>query len=675
MYQVDKTKKSRSLSSAARTLLSVDDSDAAAALMPAINAENMSTAKTTSKKALSKTKDKAKTTSIRPVRIADYDSQEMTNVPNPVPDTGLPPPSGDTVIYFTPPPITASPSVTHQSQEYHAAAITGKSISAISVSTFTPLPPLLTLEPTPVADNAHAIVITSTPSRTSSTQSHNAVQSVQVQRPSPSHQISKPAIIALSVVGGVVLLGVFIVIRLLRRPRRRKCPTPSLPILQDGAFPDHFESEGSGSPVFGGKERFSPSLKSARGNTGLWTWTQYHSGIPKPAPTVTISKSSSGEPVKGSGSQENLLAEKRTSFGGQDQYPFTGQGNLGQRTQPPLQPIQNAITRAVSRLSTVSMSLYPNSPANTNYYGATNVGVAIESTAPLTGDGQTMTRAKDRVAAGRARNSMVAPANAKDASSLRRSQSYAYGGMDTTPASPGSGRSAQNGGRTRIKSTYYTPGSYPRTSAAPSAWSKDRGQQDGLHHDRTHDLQRSESHRGRETQALTYALGLASPVPPSPHPTLYPDDSMSVIGEAKKITVTSTRSQKKPVPKAMLNYDKSSSPDSAALGSLMMVDFAASKSTASLVNIRPSEAAKETREAQSQGGQSSGGSGQSKTSLKKRVEDRPPRVPSPPPLPSLAQMALAHANPEAYADYHSPTYSIYGLYDGDRKSRGTSFGY
>ncbi|KAG1878003.1 hypothetical protein DFJ58DRAFT_753625 [Suillus subalutaceus] len=672
MYQIDKTKKGRSLSSAARTLLSVDDSDAAA-LMPAISAEKISTTKTTSKKAFSKTKDKAKATSIRPVRVADYDSQEITNVPNPVPDTGLPPPS-DNIVYFTPPPITASPSVSHQSQEYHAAATTGKSISASSVSTFTPLPPLLSLEPTQTSDNVHAIVITSIPSRTSSTQSHNAVQSAQVQHPSPLHQISKPAIIALSVVGGVVLLGVFVVIRLLRRPRRRKCPTPSLPILQDGAFPDHFESEGSGSPVFGGKERFSPSLRGARGNTGLWTWTQYHSGIPKPAPTVTVSKSTSGESVKGSGSQENLLAEKRTSFGGQDQYPFTGQGNFGQRTQPPLQPIQNAITRAVSRLSTVSMSLYPNSPANTTYYGATNVGVAIESTAPLTGDGQTMTRAKDRVAAGRARNSMVAPPNAKDASSLRRSQSYAYGGMDTTPTSPRSGRSTQNVGRTRIKSTYYTPGSYPRASAAPSAWSKDRGQQDGPHPDRTHDLQRSESHRGRETQALTCALGLASPVPPSPHPTLYPDDSMSVIGEGKKVTVTGTRSHKKPVPKAMLDYDKSSSPDSAALGSLMMVDFAASKSTASLVNIRPCEAARETREAQSQGVQCSGGSGQPKTSSKKRVEDRPPRVPSPPPLPSLAQMALAHANPEAYADYHSPTYSIYGLYDGDRKSRGTSFG-
>jgi len=44
-------------------------------------------------------------------------------------------------------------------------------------------------------------------------------------------------------------------------------------------------------------------------------------------------------------------------------------------------------------------------------------------------------------------------------------------------------------------------------------------------------------------------------------------------------------------------------------------------------------------------------------------------VPSPPPIPSLAQMALAHTNPEDYADYRSPTYSIYGLYEADRKSR------
>jgi hypothetical protein len=56
-----------------------------------------------------------------------------------------------------------------------------------------------------------------------------------------------------------------------------------------------------------------------------------------------------------------------------------------------------------------------------------------------------------------------------------------------------------------------------------------------------------------------------------------------------------------------------------------------------------------------------------------RSDDKPPRVPSPPPLPSLAQMGLEHTDPEAYANYRSPTYSIYGLYEGgDGKSRAGS---
>ncbi|KAI0306487.1 hypothetical protein B0F90DRAFT_1690294 [Multifurca ochricompacta] len=46
----------------------------------------------------------------------------------------------------------------------------------------------------------------------------------------------------------------------------------------------------------------------------------------------------------------------------------------------------------------------------------------------------------------------------------------------------------------------------------------------------------------------------------------------------------------------------------------------------------------------------------------KRADDRPPRVPSPPVLPSLTQMAMAHTNGQDYGDYRSPTYSLYGLY-------------
>lgn len=48
----------------------------------------------------------------------------------------------------------------------------------------------------------------------------------------------------------------------------------------------------------------------------------------------------------------------------------------------------------------------------------------------------------------------------------------------------------------------------------------------------------------------------------------------------------------------------------------------------------------------------------------RRTDDKPPRVPSPPVLPSLAQMAMAHTNGQEYGDYRSPTYSLYGLYSG-----------
>jgi hypothetical protein len=54
------------------------------------------------------------------------------------------------------------------------------------------------------------------------------------------------------------------------------------------------------------------------------------------------------------------------------------------------------------------------------------------------------------------------------------------------------------------------------------------------------------------------------------------------------------------------------------------------------------------------------------------MPDAAPRLPSPPPIPSLEQLALATDNP----DYRSPTYSLYGLYNEARAraaSTGTSF--
>ena len=588
----------------------------------------------------------------QPVPHHDYSLHEISNVPAPIPDTGLPPPSVDTTE--TTPSQT---SVTKVSSTRHAA----------SKSAFVPLPSLKTQNLTEIEEEAarsSTLVTHPTPTRLQSVAVTTAGSNAHDRtRQSNTSHLSTASIIALAVGVGVVLFVVAFLVKLMKRPRRRRTPTPSLPILHDGSFlNDKAESEGS--PIFGGKERSSPTpqARSAKGNTGIWTWTQYNSGIPKPAPTMIVTRSSSqnqqlatNPPV-----QEGSLtvADGATRVQGQNpgQYPFTGYGHSDaiskNQTSVPLQPVPNAITRAVSRLSTISMSLYPNSPSGYSHVGV-DVGLAIDGVTSGEAASLTAQKNRDKMMSPRDRTSMIAPSNfGKDAAELRRSQSYAYGGME--PISPPTvplHKGQFNSGRARIKSTYYTPGSYPRASAAATNYGKHHVDPEQGGENR---VERTDSRRGRE---LTSVLGLTSAIPPSPQPTLYPDDSMSVVGEAKKVTLTG-RSQKKPVPKASSHCESPAS-DTAALGNLMMVDLAVSKSTASLVNIRPCEAARVA----------------GKSNLKKRVEDKPPRVPSPPPIPSLAQMALQHGDPEGYADYHSPTYSIYGLYDGDRKSGGVSYGY
>ena len=99
----------------------------------------------------------------------------------------------------------------------------------------------------------------------------------------------------------------------------------------------------------------------------------------------------------------------------------------------------------------------------------------------------------------------------------------------------------------------------------------------------------------------------------------------------------------------------------ARLGKLMMGDFQSMGSLPSTRNV---------------GDGSTGGPPRvpGKGVQRKRVEEKPPRVPSPPPMPSLAQMAMSHGNPQAFEDYRSPTYSIYGLYEAERKSRAQDAG-
>jgi hypothetical protein len=98
------------------------------------------------------------------------------------------------------------------------------------------------------------------------------------------------------------------------------------------------------------------------------------------------------------------------------------------------------------------------------------------------------------------------------------------------------------------------------------------------------------------------------------------------------------------LPKIMTDVD-----GSAALGSLMLMDFGTEHTDKTAVS-------------------SSKPLGGTRGPPKKTAHEKAPQIPSPPPMPSLAQMALEHANPEAYADYKSPTYSIYGFYEHERKS-------
>ncbi|KAJ7097827.1 hypothetical protein B0H15DRAFT_822861 [Mycena belliarum] len=314
----------------------------------------------------------------------------------------------------------------------------------------------------------------------------------------------------------------------------------------------------------------------------------------------------------------------------------------------PMQQVHSAFARAASRLSIASASMYPASASNNPNYGLVT---------SFTADGHPVMERVNPRALQRSRSSTVGERN-KDrplSKTTRYSYGFAYDGAEVmspqlTVRSPAVPSTPAMPGRTRIKSSYYA---HPRTSAMPPSRStsiKVRDTKPPLSHHKP---------ELRDTKGLASALGFGSPVtvyPSSPQPTLYPDDSLSIV----EATRPSKGVYKKPAPgnrgSRVIGGDErrlAVSPTldpTAALGNLMLMDFSgAGESAARLVSA--STATLTPKKTMS------------------RSEDKPPRVPSPPPLPSLTQMGLEHANPEAYAEYRSPTYSIYGLYETDRKSR------
>ncbi|KAJ6502466.1 hypothetical protein C8R45DRAFT_976708 [Mycena sanguinolenta] len=525
-------------------------------------------------------------------------TQPWTAVPNPIPDTGIPP----TVHHINPSTVASSSSALSHSL----------SSSAVSLST--------SLLPTAISTGP---VIT--PATTASSPRTTSENQKNVSTPSTTHRLPTPAITLIAVAGACFLLALFVSIKICVRPTRRPRPVPSRPILDDPFSDEVFETKLEDSPVFGGRERLSERPE----NASLWTWTQY----PTPA-TTTATPTHSNDSAAPSA---RLDAHRNIAYAGRDEksaYPFPDSVYVLSTQTPanspypaPMQQVHSALTRAASRLSTVSV--YPTTPSSNLVTTFTADGYPV------------MERVTPKVLQ-RSRSSTLGERNHRErppSRTDRYSCGFAYGGADVQspilPAVP-----PPKPGRTRIKSSYYA---HPRTSTMPPS------------HSTRSNVRDEDAHK-----ALASALNIGSPAtiyPSSPQPTLYPDDSLSVV-EAKRALKPV---HKKPAPSNRSSrvfgrgddngFSASPTVDAtAALGNLMLVDFSGvGESTVNLASTSSATLAPKKTIFQS--------------------DDKPPRVPSPPPLPSLSQMALEHANPEAYANYRSPTYSIYGLYEeGDKES-------
>ncbi|KAL1947891.1 hypothetical protein VTO73DRAFT_13615 [Trametes versicolor] len=490
-------------------------------------------------------------------------------------------------------------------------------------------------------------------------------------------------LIVLVLVGvGFLVLGAFIIRRARMRPRQRTCPTPSLPIFQD-PFADQ-DIKVDEESLFGGKERASAVARP--NSNGLWTWTQY---TPKPSSQALGTGAltaylSFPEPPKSVPVAPNQTKTAPPPAPAPVHVPLP---TTPAPTNPPMQQMQNALSRAANRVSALSMSIYPTSPQSTS-----GIGLAISGPSPLTADGTPVLQRK--VSSHRLSKGRRSMRHSVAATEYNDMHTDIYGGAQIAspfivspqppplpplstmpkPAFPSTttiNNSGQGVGRARVKGPY-NPGSGMRSSstvAGIATLARANRSSVMVPSSETQYIlpplsppPKSPAHRERETRALASAMGLASPEPCadpaymlSPQPTLYPDDSITLAGDRRrsrqKSNAHGTHGRAQSEAQAMSPGTEAS----ARLGNLMLAEFT---SMASLPSTRTVA-----------GVPASGSKGRVVPRKNVRTDDRPPRVPSPPPMPSLAQMAMAHANPEEYADYRSPTYSIYGLYEAERKSR------
>ncbi|KAF8636693.1 hypothetical protein AX17_003498 [Amanita inopinata Kibby_2008] len=585
---------------------------------------------------------------------SEYTPQEFTAVPNPIPETGI----HQTLAQVPGYPLTAA--FPMPTSLRHAATAT-ESYPVFSASI-----------PTQASTSTVLDILGAEPSSSMLASASDSLAPQKVDSPQ-QHALSNTVIALLGIGAGCLVLSTLIIIKVCTRVKRRPRPTPSLPILNDSYFADDLESKES--PIFGGKERLSPKtdLDDA--------WVDLpRSGQAYVAPRP--SRIAASEPEKLAGNYGTCTAcpqEKGTYPGTSNTrtlcYPIansqqdkttTLQSHTSSFYHPPYQQLQNAISQTMKRLSTLSLSLYPATPRPVY-----EVGIAIGGQeTPLTGDGYSV------MARSRCKSNKPKDRQSRD------SQGLAYDGVDeSSPSIIGFENvvtvphSSARGGRTRIKSSYYASGVYPHTSSAPQTSTTPGTERRNLLPNRS--AQKPEPRREGDTRALTQALGLVTPTPDyefsSPQSTLYPDDSLSTVDDEQSdhMKAMSWHTDEKAYHDITgCQTAPLASDEGTPLGTLMLMESSRE------VNKRGSRVAGEGQRRTGSYGDTltvpclSFNGGGKKVSQGVRTYDKPPRVPSPPLLPSLAQMAMEHANREGFENYRSATYSIYGLYGGERRSSG-----
>ncbi|KAG6814479.1 hypothetical protein H0H92_000004 [Tricholoma furcatifolium] len=597
-----------------------------------------------------------------------FNEGEVSEVPNPTPDTGFRPLTAPTTSFLS----------------SGSTAALNHSVHSVPLSK-TALPTLSALISQPNAQTTglqSPSFPTFFPKATSRPVAASGAADLHASRGTAQQprKLAVPFIILLAVGCALFVIGIFSVVRHYSRPTRRPRPRPSLPVLDD-PFADDKGYRIDDSPIFGGKERMSDDIGSWLHPTQSEIMTVKPPSIVAKGPSYDYDSMVRSSQLQGLTSTAGPTLRAPSTYSGHghtQSVPIITTGNSP--FQASLQQIQEALSRTASRASVTTASFYPSSPQAHN-----SVGIAMTRSPGtiLTADGSNvLKRNESKAALDKIRNDEVeAAARGLPSRSARISEVSGYSGMDANSPSflpyiaPSRDTSENHAGRSRIKSSYYNPNSYPRIStAAPVPMNK------AAKRERQPSIRKSDARR--DTQASTQALGLSTPVsdyvPPSPQPTLYPDDSLSVVEtKRKQRTVDAPKlgsSDRKDDGKSpTLPVISNATDASAALGSLMLKEFKGysyvgdtsvkrmSRSGSSKIGLEGTKAAPASPKAPKKAKDSEAYS-----------SDKPPSIPLPELLPSLEQMGLEHANPQAYAEYKSPTYSIYGLYGGDRKS-GTGY--